>query len=55
VDAKPITHDMLVQRLRQLLVRYRDEIVRVDSELTPQILMIAEQLRQASATKHQAK
>jgi hypothetical protein len=49
VDADPNNHDMLVHRLKQLLVRYRDEIVRLDEELTPQIIVIAEQLRQARA------
>jgi hypothetical protein len=39
----------IVTTLRALLLRYRDELVRVDRELVPQIRELADQLRRVEA------
>lgn len=48
VRSEPASREVLVNRLKFLLTRYRDEVVRVDRELAPQIVAVAEQLRQLS-------
>lgn len=40
----------IVTTLRALLRRYRDELVRVDRELVPQIRELADKLRRVEAT-----
>jgi len=41
----------IVTTLRALLLRYRDELVRVDRELVPQIRELADQLRRVESQR----
>lgn len=41
----------IVTTLRALLLRYRDELVRVDREIVPRIRELADQLRRVEAAR----
>jgi hypothetical protein len=55
LDPTTLDRTTIVTTLRALLLRYRDELVRVDRELVPQIRELTDQLRRVEAARYEAR